>query len=190
MEPKEINLEDLESKYFSQLLVDDRIIDGAAVFSTDERYLVENVLESKAAGKALLITVVIILNLIPAKYIAKLVTEISGGERISSAFFYFPLLALWIFLIILISNKMKSKSKEGRLQYFFITKEYFVMNYYGQDFIIPVSYITKVKALKYSGKDKNIGIIRLEARKKLTLYTGAEDAERIHKLLTDICGKR
>lgn len=178
MEPREIEYEALESKYFSQLNPDDCIVDAAAAMAVSYRYRCDYV-----ERKRILFTVLIVL----ANVIA---TVAVVGNMDYFGIVYFALLALWLFLMEL-GYRAKCK-KPDRLQYFFLSKTRLFVNNRSGEHIVLYPLIKKINPIKYMGKDKKFAIIEVHYgltaldMTKLRLCAGVEDAERMYKKLTEI----
>lgn len=187
MEPKSIEFEELEGKYFKELSHDDCVVDAAAVMATDYHYRCDYVKRKRVIFSLGIIA----CNLFPSSMIWTLFLDKENWTI--NLTIYVILLVLWLFLMEMV---YRSKSKKpDRLQYFFITKtRLFVSNREG-DFIIPFENIRKVKPIKHIKKLKKCVCIEIRHgysvldEVSLHLYVGADDAERIYNELSAVCKK-
>ena len=91
MEPKEIEFEKLESKYFSELSPDDCVVDAAAVMATDYHYRCDYIKRKRiifAIGIA-------VINLFPAAMVATIISKMLERD------FGLPFLVAYIVLFAL-----------------------------------------------------------------------------------------
>ncbi len=184
MEPKEINYSELESKYFAQLAPDDCVVDAAAVTAVKYHY-------RRDYNVRIRVLITILIALLNTFFSSFINVMLFGKSFKFYGFIYFILLALFL-LFTEISYRMKA-AKPDKLQYFFLSKtRLFVNNRHGE-MILPFSLIRKVMPIKYIGKEKKCAIINvyygysvLDMR-KLPLYAGAADAERLYSRINQIC---
>lgn len=188
MEPKEIEFEKLESKYFSELSPDDCVVDAAAVMAKNYHYRCDYI-----KRKRIIFSIgVAVINLFPSAMVATIISRMLsidlGGPFLVS---YIILFALWMFLME-IGYRAKCK-KPDKLQYFFISKtRLFVSNRFG-DFIIPFEKLRKVKPIKPLKNQEKCVCIEISHgysvldEVKLPLYAGKDDGERLYNKLCEIC---
>lgn len=188
MEPKKIEFEKLESKYFNVLSPDDCVVDAAAVTATDYHYRCDYI-----KRKRIILSIgVAVINLFPSAMAATIISKmLSSDHGMPFLVAYFLLFALWMFLME-IGYRAKCK-KPDKTQYFFISKtRLFVSNRFG-DFVIPFDNLRKVKPIKPIKKHEKCVCIEIGHgysvldEVKLSLYAGKDDGERIYNKLCEIC---
>lgn len=184
MEPKKIEFEKLESKYFNVLSPDDCVVDAAAVTATDYHYRCDYIKSRRILFSVLIFLVNFFLT-------AFVYTMLKMTTFLSFMIVHVILFALWMFLME-IGYRAKCK-KPDKTQYFFISKtRLFVSNRFG-DFVIPFDNLRKVKPIKPIKKHEKCVCIEIGHgysvldEVKLSLYAGKDDGERIYNKLCEIC---
>ena len=184
MEPKEIDRSELESKYFAELRPDDSVVDAAAVTAVNYRYR----RDYNVRARVLITILIALLNIVLAVNVCYF---IFGKSYKFLAVIYFGLLALWILISEFI---YRSKSgKPDKLQYFFLSQNRLFVSNRHAEMIIPFSLLRKVDPVKYIGNEKKCAVINIYYgysildMRKLPLYAGADDAERLYNEINQIC---